>query len=102
MHLQSIHLHPSQQSLLEACVGERGYFHHEPLIPIAQFERYTFIKSLDFIRYRHKQKPARCAKIIPYLSKPILSEMGMIQSAPHQALKQGSILAILSISGIRV
>lgn len=85
MHMQSIQLNERQQCLLKSCLDAQNRPQQVPAIPIAQFERYTFIKSLDFIRYRHnkKQKPQRYAKILPYMSQPVLAEMGMIQSAMH-------------------
>ncbi len=101
MHLQAIQLNASQQALLNVCLGARGCPPQIPVIPIAQFERYTLIKSLDFIRYRHKTKPTRCAQIIPYQLRPVFEELGMISSVAHRSILAVSGVPTLSISGLQ-
>lgn len=101
MHLQAIHLNANQQVLLKTCLTTRASPPVEPVVPIAQFERYTFIKSLDFIRYRHKAKPSRCAKVIPYLSRPVSEEVGMISSTQHWPMLDVPKGPVLSVSGLQ-
>ena len=102
MHLQVIQLNAPQQVLLKTCLSVRACPAQVPVIPIAQFERYTLIKSLDFIRYRHKAKPTRVAKIIPYLPRPVLEEVGMITSVAHWSMLAVSSAPTLSISGLQL